>query len=44
MSYALETVTLLEGGLDAVKQASKQLDAAGIANSFTTAVGCKPGS
>ena len=44
MSYALETVTLLEGGLDAIKEASSHLDAAGIPSQFTVAKGCKAGS
>ena len=44
MNDATHTAQVLEGGLDAVKEASRHLDRAGIRNSFTTAVGCKPGS
>ncbi len=44
MQHAIETTTLLEGGLASVKEASTHLEAVGIASSFSMADGCKPGS
>ena len=44
MEHAMDTTQLLEGGLDAVKEAATHLEAAGIVSSFRMAEGCKPGS
>ena len=44
VNESLHSAQILEGGLDAIKEASRHLDSAGIPNSFTTAPGCKPGS
>ena len=44
MEHAIETSTLLEGSLDAVKEATTHLEVAGIPSSFAMAQGCKPGS